>query len=425
MTHHHHPVAFEAAAADFYYASPWTDEFYGDATSNMFDLQTAQGRASFFDDLPKPFDNGAAPSAGVYYPPSVQASAAVAEMNGPTAAAPQLTSTTYPPVTTAQTSFGSSSYQWPHHASSNFPRVAVKGEAGQYKEISHVQASNGVVANAELRLPCGDARTVYPWMREIRSQPDKGTTANASDIQGCIDEVSGVARSSKRPRTTYTRSQLLELEKEFHFNRYLCRPRRMEMAAALTLTERQIKIWFQNRRMKFKKEQRAKGLLPTDDTAEDASPSSSCSPGSPSLPSRSPNADSSFHPSSPSQLAPGTQLAQQHQQMAKVPDHSHQQHQQAQRQQASHRCSAMGDYAARHQCQGHNHHAQSSQCCGCHSRPWPLTSAGSKTVLPKTTETTAAAGASKPQRCATVNYSEPWRDQHNNLYAVIKPAVHQ
>ncbi|KAI1309418.1 Homeobox protein rough [Halotydeus destructor] len=64
-------------------------------------------------------------------------------------------------------------------------------------------------------------------------------------------------RGPRRQRTTFTHEQTLRLEMEYHISEYISRGKRFQLADMLDLTENQIKIWFQNRRAKDKRIEKA------------------------------------------------------------------------------------------------------------------------------------------------------------------------
>lgn len=80
----------------------------------------------------------------------------------------------------------------------------------------------------------------------------------------------------RKPRTIFTSQQLRELNRSFERTHYLSLPERAELAHALNLTQTQIKIWFQNKRSKFKKIIKANG-------GQMPPPSSLMSPGNPAI----------------------------------------------------------------------------------------------------------------------------------------------
>ncbi|XP_031564391.1 homeobox protein EMX1-like [Actinia tenebrosa] len=81
-------------------------------------------------------------------------------------------------------------------------------------------------------------------------------------------------RRPKRIRTAFTPTQLLHLENAFEKNHYIVGTERKQLASYLNLSETQIKVWFQNRRTKWKRQQAEEKA--SQQTATNSSDSKDC-----------------------------------------------------------------------------------------------------------------------------------------------------
>ncbi|XP_065092835.1 homeotic protein caudal isoform X2 [Ochlerotatus camptorhynchus] len=121
------------------------------------------------------------------------------------------------------------------------PPITVSGS-----DMSSPGAPNGSSSPQIASRPT-PVKSPFEWMKKqsYQSQPNPGKT-----------------RTKDKYRVVYTDQQRLELEKEFHYTRYITIRRKSELAQTLQLSERQVKIWFQNRRAKDRKQKKKAEIGP-------------------------------------------------------------------------------------------------------------------------------------------------------------------
>ncbi|KAK4010899.1 hypothetical protein OUZ56_020022 [Daphnia magna] len=133
------------------------------------------------------------------------------------------------------------------HPSAN--SLSVNHQLGGYP-FSHMTPQNSYAAAAA--AAAAGYHHLSPYPSQCPSPPRDDKDSLDSGIR-----VNGKGKKMRKPRTIYSSLQLQQLNRRFQRTQYLALPERAELAASLGLTQTQVKIWFQNRRSKYKKMMKA------------------------------------------------------------------------------------------------------------------------------------------------------------------------
>ncbi|XP_078080471.1 NK3 homeobox 3 [Mustelus asterias] len=127
------------------------------------------------------------------------------------------------------------------------------------------EAESNERGRLDMESPNHESREGNAWENSAAKFDKDSDRQAATDDEEKLDKLAASEQpgksGKKRSRAAFSHAQVFELERRFNHQRYLSGPERADLAAALKLTETQVKIWFQNRRYKTKKRQMAAELV--------------------------------------------------------------------------------------------------------------------------------------------------------------------